>query len=139
MCSDNSAATPAVDEGAARAVPQRIMDAWAQNDAEAFANVFTDDGTMILPGNIFVKGRAGIQQFMARGYAGPYKGTRVFGEPIATKFLGPDFGILITQGGVLAPGETAVAPEREVHAMWVLSKQDGQWLITAYQNSPIAA
>lgn len=94
---------------------------------------------MILPGNVFIKGRAGIRDFMAAAYAGPYGGTRVYGEPIAAKFLGPDFGILITKGGILAPGDTEVAAERAVHAMWVLARQDGQWLLTAYQNSPIKA
>ena len=138
MSITNTSGMSTVDEGAAFAVPQRIMDAWAGNDARAFADVFTDDGTMILPGNIFVKGRDAIQEFMTAAYAGPYKGTRVYGEPIAAKFPGPDFGILITRGGVLAPGETEVAPEREVRAMWILSRQSGQWQITAYQNTPIA-
>ncbi|MET8051099.1 MULTISPECIES: SgcJ/EcaC family oxidoreductase [unclassified Streptosporangium] len=120
-----------------RAVPQRIMAAWAQNDADAFAEVFAEDGTMILPGDVFVKGREGIRSFMAAGYSGPYRGTRVYGEPISATFLGDSAGVLITQGGVLAPGETEVAPERAVRAMWVLSKQDGEWLIAAYQNTPI--
>jgi uncharacterized protein (TIGR02246 family) len=139
MPSSNPAPTLSPDETAVRAVPQRIMAAWAQNDPDAFAEVFAEDGTMILPGDVFVSGREGIRSFMAAGYAGPYKGTRVYGEPVAAKFLGDSAGVLITQGGVLAPGETEVAPERAVRAMWVLSKQDGEWLIAAYQNTPVGA
>lgn len=137
MPSSNSSSPLSPDEAAVRAVPQRIMAAWAQNDADAFAEVFAEDGTMILPGDVFVKGREGIRSFMAAGYSGPYRGTRVYGEPISATFLGDSAGVLITQGGVLAPGETEVAPERAVRAMWVLSKQDGEWLIAAYQNTPI--
>jgi uncharacterized protein (TIGR02246 family) len=133
------ASTLTADHNAVHAVPERIVSAWARNDAEAFAEIFTEDGTMILPGDVCIKGRARIRDFMTAAYAGPYQGTRVYGEPIATKFLGPDFGILITKGGVLAPGDTEVAPERAVHAMWVLARQEGQWLLTAYQNSPIEA
>jgi uncharacterized protein (TIGR02246 family) len=132
-------ATIASDEIAVREVPGRIVAAWAQGDAGAFAEVFTEDGTMILPGNVFVQGRDQIQAFMAAGYSGPYKGTRVYGEPVAAKFLGNEAAVLITKGGVLAPGETEVAPERAVRAMWILVKQDGQWVLTAYQITPIGA
>ncbi|MGN9910211.1 SgcJ/EcaC family oxidoreductase [Phytohabitans sp. LJ34] len=118
-------------------VPGRIIAAWADNDATAFAKVFTDDATMILPGGVFVEGRDGIEAFMARGYAGPYKGTKVHGEPISVKFLGAEACVLITKGGVLAPGETEVSPERAIRAMWILAKKAGEWRVTAYQNTPI--
>lgn len=127
------------DTTAVREVPQRIVAAWANNDGDAFASVFTEDATMILPGGIFVAGRDGIRTFMGAAYSGPYKGTRVFGEPVSAKFLGPEAAVLVTKGGVLTGQESEVAPERAVRATWVLAKQDGQWLITAYQNTPIGA
>jgi uncharacterized protein (TIGR02246 family) len=137
MPSTNGSATLTEDEAAVRAVPQRIVAAWAENDAEAFAKVFTADGSMILPGGVFVTGRDNVRDFMAAGYAGPYKGTRVYGEPVAIKILGPATVLLITKGGVLVPGETEVAPERAVRASWLLAKHDGEWLLTAYQNTPL--
>jgi uncharacterized protein (TIGR02246 family) len=127
------------DTTAVREVPQRIIAAWAENDGDAFADVFTEDATMILPGGIYVTGREGIRAFMSAAYSGPYKGTRVFGEPVSAKFLGTEAAVLVTKGGVLTGKETEVAPERAVRATWVLAKQDGQWLITAYQNTPIGA
>ncbi|MBG0829127.1 SgcJ/EcaC family oxidoreductase [Planomonospora sp. ID67723] len=127
------------DTTAIGGVPQRIIAAWARNDGDAFAEVFTEDATMILPGDIFVTGRENIRTFMGMAYAGPYKGTRVTGAPVSVKLLGPDAAVLVTRGGVLTGDETEVAPERAVRATWVLAKQDGQWLITAYQNTPAAA
>ncbi|MGN9846982.1 SgcJ/EcaC family oxidoreductase [Nonomuraea sp. H19] len=127
------------DTTAVREVPRRIIAAWAKNDGDAFADVFTEDATMILPGGIYVTGREDIRAFMGAAYSGPYKGTRVFGEPVSAKFLGPEAAVLVTKGGVLTGQETEVAPERAVRATWVLAKQDGQWLITAYQNTPIGA
>ncbi|SEF33259.1 conserved hypothetical protein [Amycolatopsis pretoriensis] len=137
MSTSNGTSTVATEQAAAAAVPQRIVAAWAGNDAKAFSEVFTEDGTMALPGGIFVKGRAAIQEFMAAGYAGPYKGTRVHGDPVDIRFLGEEAAVVVTVGGVLAPGETEVSPERAVRAIWVLAKQDGAWQLAAYQNTPL--
>lgn len=123
------------DQAAAAAVPVRIIEAWSHNDAEAFAKIFTEDGTMILPG-VFRQGREEISTFMGQAFATFLKGTRVTGAPIAIKPLGADTVLLITAGGVLHPGEKEVAAERAIRASWLLARQDGEWLLTAYQNSP---
>ncbi|HEX6870104.1 MAG TPA: SgcJ/EcaC family oxidoreductase [Micromonosporaceae bacterium] len=124
----------AADQAAVWAITQRIVAAWAQNDADAFAEVFADDGTMILPG-VYRKGREEIRAYMAAAYAGPYKGTKVTGQPIYIRFLGPEAVLIITMGGVLAPGESQLADARAIRASWLCAKQDGQWYLAAYQNS----
>ncbi|HKN95512.1 MAG TPA: SgcJ/EcaC family oxidoreductase [Pseudonocardiaceae bacterium] len=135
----NTATTLAADDVAAvRDIPKRITEAWAGNDADAFAAVFTDDATMILPGS-YAAGREEIRRFMAAAFAGPYRGTRVFGEPKSVRALGSDSAVVVTLGGVLAPGDEKVSDERAVHATWVVTKQGAEWLISAYQNSPAHA
>jgi len=126
------------DKAAVAAVPERIVAAWSNYDADAFAAVFTEDGTMILPG-IYQKGRPGIRAFMVAAFAGPYQGTQVTGQPIDVRFLNSETGVVITQGGVLAPGQTEVPPDQAIHASWIVVKQDGTWLLAAYHNSPVTA
>jgi len=127
------------DDAAVHDVPQRIVAAWADNDAAAFAAVFTEDASLILPGNVYLTSREEIRAFMTEAFAGPYKGTRVFGTPLALKYLGDHVALVLTQGGVLAPDESEVPAERAIRASWLLSRQGPQWLIAAYQNTPIPA
>ena len=123
------------DQAGVAALPERIVAAWAAQDADAFAEVFTDDGSMILPG-VYRSGRDEIRAFMADAFAGPYRGTRVTGQPVQLRFLGEAVAVLVTQGGVLAPGETAVADERAIRASWIAVHRDGRWQLAGYQNSP---
>ncbi|GII76270.1 hypothetical protein Sru01_12520 [Sphaerisporangium rufum] len=141
MATPTATATAGVtdaDRAAVAGVPGRIVAAWARQDAKAFAEVFTPDGTMILPG-IYRKGAADIEGFMAAAFAGPYQGTRVTGTPIDLRFLGQDAALVITEGGVLAPGETEVAAERAIRATWVVTRHEGEWKLAGYQNSPRGA
>ena len=135
MTASTVSAPAGADLAAIAGIPQRIVAAWADHDADAFAGVFTEDGSLILPG-LHLKSRDAIRSYMSGAFAGPYQGTRVTGQPVDLRPLGRDAGVLITQGGVLAPGETEVAPERAIRASWVVVRQDGEWRLAAYQNSP---
>lgn len=123
-------------EKAALGVPLRLVAAWAKNDASGIADAFTEDGTMILPGDVYKKGRGEIRAFMAAAYAGPFKGTGVTGTPVDVRFVTDDVALLRTHGGILAPGQTEIAEELAVRSTWVVVKKDGEWLLAGYQNSP---
>ncbi|MEW2475415.1 MULTISPECIES: SgcJ/EcaC family oxidoreductase [Micromonospora] len=123
-------------EKAALSVPLRLVAAWAKNDADGVAAVFTPDGSMILPGDVYKKGRDEIRAFMAAAYAGPFKGTGVTGRPVDVRLINDDVALLRTHGGILAPGETDIAPELAVRSTWVVVKRDDQWYLASYQNSP---
>ena len=56
-------APTAGDQAAVAHIPKRIIAAWESHDADAFAAVFTENATMILPG-VFRKGRDEIRAFM---------------------------------------------------------------------------
>jgi uncharacterized protein (TIGR02246 family) len=127
------------DEAALRAFPQRIVAAWGAYDADAFADVFTADGSMILPGGIYATSREQIRGFMRAAFAGPYQRTQVVGEPIAIRRVGDDVAVVTTQGGVRGVEETEVAPEKLVRATWVITRDGDDWRLLSYQNTPVAA
>lgn len=123
-------------EKAALSVPLRLVAAWGRNDAAGMAEVCTEDATMILPGDVYKCGRDEIRAFMAAAFAGPFKGTGVTGRPVDVRFVTDDVALLRTHGGILAPGETEIEPELAVLSTWVTVKQNGEWQLAAYQNSP---
>jgi uncharacterized protein (TIGR02246 family) len=131
----NTAGLSDADKVAIASLTQRVIAAWAYHDADSFAGVFTEDGTMILAG-VYQKGRDQIRDYMAAAFEGTYKGTQVTGKPLDMRPLGSDAAILLSQGGVLEAGESEVTETSAVRAAWVVVKQDGQWRLAAYQNTP---
>ncbi|GII88168.1 hypothetical protein Ssi03_61580 [Sphaerisporangium siamense] len=125
--------TAELEKAAVAAVPFRIVTAWARKDAKAFADVFTPDGTMILPGS-YNKGTAEIEAFMADAFTNKYKNTTVTGTPLDLRFLTPDTAVITTGGGVLAQGETIVSDKEAIRATWVITRYEGDWKLAAYQN-----
>jgi len=131
----NLAGTSAQDQAEIAAVPARMVAAWAAHDADAFADLFADDGTLVLPG-VYKKGKTEIRDFMAAGFAGPYKGTRVTGEPIDIKPLAPGAVAVLTAGGVIEAGETELSAEAAIRASWILVQRGSRWVLADYHNCP---
>ncbi|WP_410672038.1 SgcJ/EcaC family oxidoreductase [Amycolatopsis sp. cmx-4-68] len=126
---------PAADQAAVAVIPQRLLAAWAHQDAASIADLFTDDGTLILPG-IFRQGRQDIKAYFTDAFEGAYAGTQVVGKPVGLRFFGPDVALLLSAGGVLAAGETEVSDAQAIKASWLVVRDEGQWRLAAYQNSP---
>lgn len=125
-----------LDETAAvRDVLRRLYTAWADNDAAAFAALYRDDATVVMPA-VFHRGRAAVRDYMAAAFDGPLKGSRGVDRPQDIRMIGPDTAIVVSRAGIVMAGEEELPAERERLATWVLSKQDGRWLVAAYANAP---
>ncbi|GAA4305470.1 uncharacterized protein (TIGR02246 family) [Actinomadura luteofluorescens] len=122
------------DETAVREVFDRLYKAWGDGDADAFADLYAEDATVVMPG-VFNRGREAVRDFMAAGFAGPLKGSRGVDEPEDVRVHG-DTAIVVSKAGIIMAGEQEVPPERERVATWVLSRRDGRWLVAAYANAP---
>lgn len=132
---DNYGAFPNGEEGAALSAPLRLRAAWDSNDADALAEVFIDNGSLLLGEQL--QGRDQIRSYLADAFQGGWKGSRLVEQPIEIRFLTPDVALTVAQGGVLQAGEDALPEEREERTMRVLVRRDGDWKIAAQQSSPI--
>src|SRR5579859_8053911 len=112
-----------------------VYAAWADNDADAFAELYLADATVVQPA-VYKNSKDAIRTSMAAAFAGPLKGSTVIDKPLSVRFLSDDAAVVISEGGVLMAGESEVPPQRLVRATWVLAKRDGRWMIVAYHNSP---
>lgn len=135
MAEPEPTASSKADRSAIVALAQRVVYAWSSHDADKFAEWFVEDATMILPG-VFCDGREEIRAHMAAEFGGDMAGCLLTGQPLALRFLNRDTAILISEGGVLAPGEIEVTADRAVRATWLAVKHRGRWRFASYQNSP---
>jgi uncharacterized protein (TIGR02246 family) len=125
-------------EAAITAVLQDSYKAWEAGDAEGMVADYTPDATAIMTGSLR-DGREAIRQRMAAAFEGPLKGTSTYNKHLSLRFLGDDAAILISESGILFPGQSEVPDTGKVNATWVFQRCDGEWLVAAYHNSPVLA
>jgi uncharacterized protein (TIGR02246 family) len=123
------------EQAEAKAVVDGVAAAWKDNNPDGFADAYTADASLILSGDRFLQGREMIRAVITQKFKAGHKGTTLLQNIVDLRFPAPSTAVVITEGGVLAPGESEPAPERAIRATWVLVKEDGNWLITAYQNT----
>ena len=135
MTSKTSTTASQADRQAVLDVLKRGYKAWEANDAEAFVADYLDDASVVQPG-IYKKGREEIRTTMTAGFAGPLRGSRAFDHPQDVRFLTDDAAVVVSEGGIIFPGQDTVPNEGLVRATWVLVKRNGSWCIAGYHNSP---
>lgn len=124
------------EEGHAFTAPLRVRANWDANDADAIAEMFTDNGSMLM-GDDQLKSRDEIRAWLTDAFAGPYKGARMTFEPVEISMLHRDSALIVAEGGILLAGETEVAPERSSRIVFVTVRVDDDWRVLSYQSSPV--
>jgi uncharacterized protein (TIGR02246 family) len=127
---------PAEDEAAIQAVLVESYQAWEAGDADGMVADYTADATAIMTGSLR-DSREAVRENMALAFEGPLKGSSTCNKQLSLRFVGSDAAIVVSESGILFPGQTEVPDAGKVNATWVLEKRDGRWLIAAYHNSPV--
>jgi uncharacterized protein (TIGR02246 family) len=59
-------------------------------------------------------------------------------EPVRTRVINDEIVVMITEGGVIFPGEAEVPAEHMSIQTFVLTKENDRWLVDAFQNTRLA-
>jgi len=127
---------PNGDEGAAFTAPLRIRAAWDANDADAFADMFVENGSMLV-GDRQLMNREEIREYMAEAFSGAYQGSKLTEEPLEIRLLNDTVALAVTDGGIIPKGADSVAPDDLVRGTWLIVRTDNDWRIVSRQTSPI--
>jgi uncharacterized protein (TIGR02246 family) len=122
-----------LEAGAVTAVLDQFYRAWAAADAGEIASLYTEDATAVMPG-VHHQSRADVLAFFTAGFAGRLRGSTAADESRSVVFPAADIAIVVSEGGILMPGEASVPAGRLVRATWVLVRRSGTWRIAAYHN-----
>lgn len=124
------------DKGHVYTAPLRARAAWKANDADAFADIFVENGS-ILVGDRQLTNREEIRSYFAEAFAGGYRGSRLEERPDEIRLLGDSAAFVVTTGGIVRAGAESIEPTDTVRATYVCVKQDGDWRIVSHQTSPV--
>jgi uncharacterized protein (TIGR02246 family) len=112
-----------------------LFTAWEENDAEAFASLYTDDASVILPGR-YLKNRDELRSTMLAAFAGPLRGSTRAVDLDTVRLLGPDAAVVAGRSVVVPEGEERPPSDRWSSSTWVLTRRQDHWLIAAYHEAP---
>jgi uncharacterized protein (TIGR02246 family) len=129
------AADQSVDEAAIRALEARLPEAWNRHDAKAFAAVFTENGDCVNIVGWWWKGRTEIEKKLTDAFVYVFKESTLTNTSVDIR-LTPDTAVAHvrwTMTGAKTPAGIPVPQQGiETHT---LQKQNGQWLLAAFQNT----
>lgn len=123
------------DEAAVRAIPARMVEAWNRSSAADFAASFTGTADFIAFEGTHLKGRRAIADFHQRIFADEVKGTRLEGQAKFVQFLSPDLAVMHATASVWLAGQQEPSPSRDSMQLFVVRRQQGQWLVDAVLNA----
>ena len=137
------------DEEAVRQVVNGFVDTWNRHDMEAFGRLFAPDADFVNVAGDWWKGRQAIQERHAYAhgtipantpgdqarYYGIFKTSTLRFRQIDVRFLRKDVAVVHVSMELL--GDTRTPNPRHTTATFVLTRQDGKWLMAAAQNTEI--
>ena len=111
-----------------------LVAAWNDNDPNAFADLYTEDSTIVTVEGLYCKGREPVRGLMTMLYSGPFKGSTLFNKVEDVRLITDDAAVAVCWNGILMDGLTELPPEEDRRATWVFSKKEEGWRIDAFQN-----
>jgi uncharacterized protein (TIGR02246 family) len=133
--SSNPQAAQSRDAADIGALYQQLLDAWNQRDAAAYAALFAEDASVVGFDGSQMNGRAEIAAQLGQIFA-DHPTSRYVGKIREVRLLIADAAILRAVVGMVPPGQSDLKPEVNAIQSLVAAKNNGQWQIALFQNTP---
>ncbi|MFE2961954.1 SgcJ/EcaC family oxidoreductase [Nocardia tengchongensis] len=123
------------DIAAIHAVVAAVAKAQRAEDADAFLALFHPDAIWTTGGGKFLNGRDEISEFTRAVLPGATKDGYATYEPFFIRFIRPDVAaVKVRQQYFNHAGEL----QARGSPLYGMTKEDGRWLLTFCQNTPVA-
>jgi uncharacterized protein (TIGR02246 family) len=120
-----------------RALHGRLLEAWDARDADAYAELFAADGTLVGFDGSTVDGRDEVRSHLGGIFADHATGSYVGAVRVA-RLLGPDVGLVRAVTGLIPAGQDEINPGTNAIQSLVAVRTDGAWRVALFQNTPAA-
>jgi uncharacterized protein (TIGR02246 family) len=124
-------------ESEIRSLYQKLLASWNRRSSEDFASLFAEDGNVVGFDGSMNNGRSEIESDLRRIF-GDHQPAAFVGKVRDVRFLAPEVAILRAVAGMVPPGQSDLKPEVNAIQTLVAARQDGQWRIAVFQNTPAA-
>jgi uncharacterized protein (TIGR02246 family) len=111
--------------------------AWNSHDAGRVAAFYTHDADMAMGNGPWISGREAIREWWARYFAAISDHRVGTFDVQSLRLVAP--GVVLANIRTLTAGrdeENKELPARRARGTWILTEQDGQWLISALRGLP---
>jgi len=124
------------DEVEIRNLQTRQAEAWNRHDARAYAKLFTEDGDVVNVLGWWWKGRVEIEKKLTEAYVFVFRESTLTINEVDVRFLTPQIAVAHVRWSMAGARTREGLPEpRQGIQMQILQKQEGKWLIAAFQNT----
>jgi uncharacterized protein (TIGR02246 family) len=130
----------AADEKAIQEIETRWQNAWNQHDISALAALFTEDADFITVIGKWCKGKKDFYDYHVRLHQAMFKDSVWKTTGTQIRFLSPEVAIVHVNWTITGDRNADGTPRpnsRDGIFTQTMVKRDGQWLITASQNTNI--
>ncbi|HYP27226.1 MAG TPA: SgcJ/EcaC family oxidoreductase [Blastocatellia bacterium] len=124
------------DEAAIRKIVSRLEGGWNAGDGKAFAAPFAPDADYVVVNGLRIKGRDMIDAGHQNIFNTFYKNSAITPTILSIRFIRDDVALAHVQWH-LKFSENGAARESKAINTLVLTKDGGQWSISAFHNTPI--
>jgi len=129
--------TGATDERRVAELYSTLITGWNDRDAALFASVFADAGGLIGFDGSDPRGRTTIEREQ-RAIFEDHTPAQYVAKVRSIELLAPNVALLRAVAGMIPPGESGLKPERNAHQTLVARKDDDEWHVVLFQNTPAA-